>query len=155
MWYNMRCSREHKKHKDKDWNMNGFTSIEDAREYFSKDRFATDNAITLEELDEEHSLCSMQIGSGHRNAYGGVMGGAIFTLADFAFAALTNGRENVTVAQQVSINFLSAPKGSRLFAKADYRKNGRSSCVVTVEVGDDTGRDIALFTGTGFKMKQG
>ena len=73
MWYNMRCSREHKKHKDKDWNMNGFTSIEDAREYFSKDRFATDNAITLEELDEEHSMCSMQIGSGHRNAYGGVM----------------------------------------------------------------------------------
>ena len=130
-------------------------TMEEARAYFSEDRFATENGITLDELDGEHAVTAMTLSPRHRNAFGGVMGGAIFTLADFAFAALTNGRENVTVAQQVSINFLSAPKGSRLFAKAVYRKNGRSSCVVTVEVGDDTGRDIALFTGTGFKMKQG
>jgi acyl-CoA thioesterase len=126
--------------------------IEAAREYFSRDRFATDNGIRLDELDGEHSLCSLEVADGHRNAFGGVMGGAIFTLADFAFATLTNTRDNVTVAQQVSINYLSAPKGARLFAKATYRKDGRSSCVVNVDVTDDTGRDVAQFVGVGFKL---
>ena len=134
--------------------MGNFKTIEEAREYFSCDRFATENGMTLEEIDSNHSLCSMEISERHKNAYGGVMGGAIFTLADFAFAALTNDRENVTVAQQVSINYLSAPKGSRLVAKATYKKDGRNSSVVNVDVTDDTGRDVAQFVGTGFKLKR-
>ena len=79
--------------------MGGFKDIEEAREYFSNDRFATENGMAIDELDAEHSVCSMTLSARHRNAYGGVMGGAIFTLADFAFAALTNDSENVTVAQ--------------------------------------------------------
>ena len=81
------------------------------------------------------------------------MGGAIFTLADYAFAALTNDRERITVAQQVSISYLSTVKGSRLVATARFKKDGRSSCVVNVDVVDDTGREIAQFVGTGFKLK--
>ena len=134
--------------------MGMFKTIEEAREYFSKDRFATENGMVLEELDENHAVCSLELSDRHRNAYGGVMGGAIFTLADFAFAALSNDRENVTVAQQVSINYLSASKGTRLVARASYRKNGRSSCVVNVDVADDAGRDVAQFVGTGFKLQR-
>ena len=130
-----------------------FKTIEEARGYFSKDRFATDNGMTLDELDEHHAVTSLTLDARHRNAFGGVMGGAIFTLADFAFAALTNSRERVTVAQQVSINYLSPPKGERLIATARYKKNGRSSCVVNVDVTDDAGREIAQFVGTGFKLK--
>ena len=133
--------------------MGMFNTVEEAREYFSCDRFATENGITLDELDSEHAVTSMTLSPRHRNAFGGVMGGAIFTLADFAFAALTNDRERVTVAQQVSISFLSAPKGDRLVATARYRKDGRNSCVVNVDVADDKGRDIAQFVGTGFKLK--
>ena len=132
--------------------MEHFTSIEEARAYFSDDRFATDNGISLDELDGEHAVTSLTLEARHRNAFGGVMGGAIFTLADFAFAALTNGRGKVTVAQQVCINYLSAAKGTKLIATARYRKDGRSSCVVNVDVVDDTGRDIAQFVGTGFKL---
>ena len=128
-------------------------TIEEAREYFSCDRFATENGITLDELDDSHAVTSMTLGARHRNAFGGVMGGAIFTLADFAFAALTNDRDRVTVAQQVSINYLSPAKGKRLIARATFRKDGRSSCVVNVDVTDDTGRDIAQLVGTGFKLK--
>ncbi len=133
--------------------MGGFKDIEEAREYFSNDRFATENGMTLDELDAEHAVCSLTLSARHRNAYGGVMGGAIFTLADFAFAALTNDRERVTVAQQVSVNYLAAPKGERLVAKARWRKDGRTSCVVVVDVSDDSGRDVAQFVGTGFKVK--
>ena len=133
--------------------MGKFKTLDEAREYFSCDRFATENGITLDELDEDHTVASLTIGDRHKNAYGGVMGGAIFTLADFAFAALTNDREHVTVAQQVSVNYLSAPKGGKLFAKAAYKKDGRSSCVVNVDVTDDSGREVAQFVGTGFKLK--
>ena len=133
--------------------LSDFKTIEEARAYFSADRFATENGMTLDELDDNHAVCSLVLSSRHRNAYGGVMGGAIFTLADFAFAALSNSREKVTVAQQVSINYLSAVKGERLVARASFRKDGRSSCVVNVDVTDDTGRDIAQFVGTGFKLR--
>ena len=128
-------------------------NAEEARDYFSQDRFATENGMSIDELDGEHAVTSVTISSRHKNAFGGVMGGAIFTLADFAFAALTNDRERVVVAQQVSINYLSPAKGNRLVATARYRKDGRSSCVVNVDVTDETGRDVAQFVGTGFKLK--
>ena len=128
-------------------------NAEEARDYFSQDRFATENGMSIDELDGEHAVTSLTISSRHKNAFGGVMGGAIFTLADFAFAALTNDRERVVVAQQVSINYLSPAKGNRLVATARYRKDGRSSCVVNVDVTDETGRDVAQFVGTGFKLK--
>ncbi len=132
--------------------MTHFANLDDARDYFSRDRFATENGIVLDALDADKAVTSMTIADRHRNAAGGVMGGAIFTLADFAFAALTNGRGRLTVAQQVSINYLAAPKGTRLVATARYRKDGRTSCVVDVDVADDTGRDVAQFVGLGFKM---
>ena len=127
-------------------------NIEEARVFFSGDRFATENGVVLEERDDERAVASMVLSGRHLIAHGGVMGGAIFTLADFAFAALTNDPERRTVAQQVSVSFLSAPRGTRLVATARYRKDGRSSCVVNVDVTDDTGRDIAQFVGTGFKL---
>ena len=133
--------------------MGNFKTIDEARAYFSGDRFATENGMTLEECDENHAVTSLALGARHRNALGGVMGGAIFTLADFAFAALTNDRERAAVAQQVSVNFLAAAKGDRLIATARYKKDGRASCVVNVDVVDDTGREIAQFVGTGFKLK--
>ena len=133
--------------------MAGFKTIDEARGYFYNDKFATENGMTLDELDETHAVCGLTVTARHKNAYGGVMGGAIFTLADFAFAALTNDLERKTVAQQVSINYLSAPKGEKLRATATYKKDGRSSCVVNVDVVDDQGRQVAQFVGVGFKLK--
>ena len=133
--------------------MAGFKTIDEARGYFYNDKFATENGMTLDELDETHAVCGLTVTARHKNAYGGVMGGAIFTLADFAFAALTNDLERKTVAQQVSINYLSAPKGEKLTATATYKKDGRSSCVVNVDVADDQGRQVAQFVGVGFKLK--
>ena len=132
--------------------MGAFNSIEEAREYFYGDKFATGNGVRLDELTDEYSLCSMEISDKHKNAMGGVMGGAMFLIADFAFATLSNNLHKSTVAQQVSVNFLSSPKGSKLIARATCKKNGRSSMIINVDVTDDTGRDIVQFVGTGFKL---
>ena len=132
--------------------MGTFNSIEEAREFFKNDKFATNNGVKLEELSDEYCECSLKLTDDHKNAVGGVMGGVMFTLADFAFAALSNQLHSPTVAQQVSVNFLSAPKGEKLIAKAVCKKNGRSSSIINVDVVDDTGRDIVQFIGTGFKL---
>ncbi len=132
--------------------MANFENVETAREFFYKDLFAVNMGITLDELTDDEAVCSLELNDNHKNAYGGVMGGAIFTLCDFAFAVLSNQIHQLTVAQQVSINYLSAPKGEKLIARARCRKSGRTSSIVIVDVEDDLGRDIAQFVGTGFKL---
>ena len=63
------------------------TDLEKAREFFGKDTYAiVTSGIQIEQVGEHYSKCSMKLTDIHRNAYGGVMGGAIFTLADFTFA---------------------------------------------------------------------
>lgn len=130
-----------------------FATLYEARAFFAEDRFATENAMAIDELDGEHSVTSVALSARHRNALGGVMGGVIFTLADFAFASLTNDRRRRTVAQQVSISYLSAPRGAKLVATARYIKDGRASCVVDIDVVDDAGRAVARAVTTGFKLR--
>lgn len=132
--------------------MSTFNSIEEAREFFKNDKFATNMGIQIDELTEDSCQCSLELNDGHKNAVGGVMGGVMFTLADFSFAVLSNQLHSPTVAQQVSVNYLSAPKGERLIAKAICKKNGRSSSIINVDVVDDIGRDVVQFIGTGFKL---
>ena len=132
--------------------MGTFANVEEAREYFIGERFAMANGMVIDELDSNSCTCSMEIQDYHRNALGGVMGGAIFTLADFAFAVSANNDHRPTVAMNVDIHYLSGSQGSRLYARSARVKDGRSSSIWQVTVTDDLGRDIALFTGTGFKL---
>lgn len=129
-----------------------FQSIEEARAYFERDRFATENGIMLEALSLGSAVCSLVLTGRHRNAEGGVMGGAIFTLIDLAFAAAASNVHKPTVAQQVSMNFLNGARGDKLTAKAVCRKDGKTSCVYQVDVSDDLGRDVAQAVVTGFKL---
>ncbi|MBE6504037.1 MAG: PaaI family thioesterase [Methanobrevibacter sp.] len=132
--------------------MVNFNSVDEAKEFFYKDKFAVNTGITLDELTEDEAICSLKLTDEHRNAYGGVMGGVIFTLGDFAFAVLSNQIHQLTVAQQVDIHYLSAPKGDKLIARATCRKDGRTSSIINVDISDDLGRDVAQFIGTGFKL---
>ncbi len=132
--------------------MGTFASTEEARNYFRQDRFATVNGMTIDSLGENECTCSMDLQEEHRNAVGGVMGGVIYTLCDFAFAVASNQVHSPTVAQQTSMNFFRVTKGKKLYAHAVCRKDGRTSCVYNVDVKDDLGKDIAQFVGTGFKL---
>ena len=132
--------------------MGTFATIDEARGFFKNDKFATNAGMVIDEMGDDYSVCSVVLNDGHRNAYGGVMGGVIFTLADLAFAVCANNIHSLSVAQQVSINYLSAPKGTKLFARAKCIKDGKTTSVLNVYVTDDTGRDVALFVGTAFKL---
>ncbi|MBR1731264.1 MAG: PaaI family thioesterase, partial [Ruminococcus sp.] len=112
----------------------------------------TMSGIYIEELTDEYCLCSMKIEDVHRNALGGVMGGAIFTLADLAFSAACNNAHKPTVALQTSVSYLSMAKGETLFARAECVKDGRTTAVYNIDVTDDTGRHIAKVAATGYKL---
>ena len=129
-----------------------FATLEEAREVFKADRFATSNGMQIDELGDDWCVCSMTLRDDHRNAYGGVMGGVIFTLADFALAVTSNQIHKLSVAQEVSIHYLSAPKGGRLTARSECVKSGRTTTIINVYVRDDTGRQVAQFVGTAFKL---
>lgn len=133
--------------------MSTFENIEQVRAYFKHDTFATSNGMTVEEWSPDRVVCAVKVTENHKNAIGGVMGGVIYTLADLAFAVMANTDHNPTVAVTTTVNFLSMPKGERLFAAATRVKSGRTTGVYQVAVTDDTGREVALFTGTGYKLQ--
>lgn len=129
-----------------------FESLEAARDFFRGDRYATESGIILDELQVGRAVCSFVITEHHLNAEGGLMGGATFTLIDFAFAAASCSVHRPTVAMQASVSYLNAVKGKQLTAVAECRKDGKTSCVYNVLVTDDTGREIAQAVMTGFKL---
>ncbi len=129
-----------------------FSTLEEARAFFSGDLYATESGAEIIEAEPGHARCRMALTDHHRNAEGGVMGGAILTLIDFAFATAACNVHRPTVAQQISMNFLSASRGHLLTARAACRKDGKTSCVYQVDITDDLGRDIAQAVVTGFKL---
>ena len=133
--------------------MSSIADLGAARAYFEGDRFAVNAGISIDEVAPGYAVCHFDITPEHLNAENGVMGGAIFTLIDLAFATAANAIHLPTVAQQVSMNFLSGSRGATLTATARCRKDGRNTGVYNVDVVDDLGRDIAQAVVTGFKLQ--
>ncbi|MBQ2100894.1 MAG: PaaI family thioesterase [Lachnospiraceae bacterium] len=127
------------------------SKLEQAREIFAKDLYATKmSGIQIDEVGDHYSKCSMPLTENHRNAYGGIMGGCIYTLADFAFAVASNfDQENLTVSLVGQASFLNMSRGSILFAEAKLIKDGRTNAFYEINVYDDLGKDIAVVSFTG------
>lgn len=127
--------------------------LEQIRKIFANDRFATDNGAVIDEVDDGYAKCSLEIQPNHLNAMGTVMGGAIFTLADFAFAVASNWNKLLNVSTTSQITYLGAAKGKRLIAEAHKVKEGRSTCYYLVDVTDELGNMVAHVTSSGFSKR--
>ena len=126
--------------------------IEEVRELFGNDRFATEACgCRVLEASRGHAVCAFDIAPIHLNAMGNVMGGAIFTLADFPLAIACNIGEDPTVAVNNTIEYLNSTKGSTLIATCDADKSGRSLGFYTIEVKDDLDTPVAKMTATCFR----
>lgn len=126
--------------------------LEELQGIFADDRFATDACgCRIVEAGQGFATCEFDIGPRHLNAHDGVMGGAIFTLADFALAVACNIGEAPTVSVSNSIEFMSAAKGKRLIANATCDKSGRSLGFYTVRVTDELETPVAVMTATCYR----
>ncbi len=121
----------------------------EARAYFAQDRFATQRCgARIDEARPGRSVCSIDVTEGHRNAMGNVMGGAIFTLADFALAVASNFRQQPSVTATSSVEFVSGVRGTRLVATCTADKDGRRLGFYTTRVEDNLGNLVALVHAT-------
>lgn len=127
------------------------TDMNQLREKFIHDLFVADGlGAVIEEASYGYAKCSMEIQPRHCNALGIPMGGAVFTLADFAFAVAANqrGRDVVTKASQIT--FLKSAQGKYLTAEARQVKDGKRVCFYEVKVTDDLGTEVAFVTVNGY-----
>ena len=125
--------------------------LDEIREFFAKDRFATENGAVIEAVGKNTATVGMEIESRHRNAAGIVMGGAIFTLADFAFAVASNWQNPGVVGVNVDASFIGVPKSEKIFAQATLVKDGRTICTYKVDVTDENGDPVAVMQCMGFR----
>lgn len=124
------------------------------KNFFRRDRFAAHSGMRLVSASPGRARARMRVGPGHLNGVGVVQGGAIFTLADLAFAAASNSHGTVAVAIQVGIQFLKAVDRGTLIAEArEVSLSPRlSSCEVRVT--DGAGDLVAQFTGLAYRKKE-
>lgn len=125
-------------------------TIEQVRELFAKDRFATDNGAVVDEVGDHYAKCSMKLDDRHKNALGAIMGGVYFTLADFTFAVASNWQKQGTVSLNAGITYLAPARGEKLIAEAVCIKNGKTTNFYRVDIRDEEGTLLATVSATGY-----
>jgi len=117
------------------------------------DRFAQLLGIEVIDVQPGYALVEMKIEEKHRNGINTVQGGAIFTLADYAFAVASNADGSTTVAINASISYFKAPQGAYIRAEAKEEHKNRKICGHKVEIRDEDGTLVASFSGLGYRKR--
>ena len=122
--------------------------------FFGNDNYAALTGIEIIEAKEGYCKAQLKITKKHLNAINVVQRGAIFTLADFAFAVASNSRGQLALAINVNITFLKGVSGGTLYATAsefdDPKKLGAYDVIVTNEKDEI----IARFNGLVYRKGQ-
>jgi acyl-CoA thioesterase len=116
------------------------------------DRFAANAGCRITEVDGQHAVAEMKVTAEHLNGGNVCQGGALFTLADLAIAALMNSQGQLTFGINNSILFVSSAKeGDVLRAEAVSILDHYKTPTVEVRVTNQDGRLICHVTGMGYR----
>jgi len=114
------------------------------------DRFAAANNIQLTKVEPGYAEAELVITEAMLNGNNVVQGGAIFTLADIAFAGAANSENAGMVTQSANLTFLRPGDGTKLFATARVIHRGRTTGLYAVEIRNDRGKLVASGQMNGF-----
>ena len=125
----------------------------DIKELLNKtDRFAANAGCKITEVDEHHAIAEMTVTSAHLNGGHVCQGGALFTLADLAIAALMNQHGELTFGISNNIMFVSSAKeGDLLRAEATFVADHHKIPSVEVNVTNQDDKLICHVTGLGYR----
>ena len=116
------------------------------------DRFAANAGCRITEVDDHDAVAVMTVTAAHLNGGNVCQGGALFTLADLAIAALMNCRGQLTFGIGNSIMYVSSAKeGDELRAEAVEVADHPKIPSVEVRVTNQEGRLICHVTGMGYR----
>jgi len=115
--------------------------------FFLNDAWAQEAGIELMEVSAGRAKVRLRIAGWHKNSHGTVHGGAIFTLADTAFALASNSHGIPAAAINAHIFYVKAATSGTLYAVAEEVSVNPKIATYTVTVTDDHGEKIALLQG--------
>lgn len=122
------------------------------KEFLKNDRFAANAGIELLEVSEGKAKACMTVTREHLNAGGVCQGGALFTLADLACAAVANSHGQLTFSITANITFTrSAKEGETIYAEATEVVNHPRVPYIYVELKNEKGDLLAAFTSSGYR----
>lgn len=119
-----------------------------------KNEFMRYNGIEVTVVKQDYAEVELEVTDKSLNPYGMVHGGAYYTLADCAagVAARSSGEKFVTLSG--SMNFIKSVRCGRLKAIANLLHRGRTTCVVHVEIVEETGKLLTDATFTMFSLQK-
>ena len=128
--------------------------METIKQFFSDhDQFAKHSGIELLDVASGYAKVRMMIMDYHLNGVNIVHGGAIFTLADFAFAAASNSHGKVAVAINATISFMKATTAGILIAEAKEISLTSKVGNYIVNITDEENNLVAVYQGTAYRKK--
>lgn len=100
--------------------------------------------IKVDEIRKGYARVTMKATKDFDNMFAITQGGAIFSLADFAFAAAVNTHKGIAVAININIIYIkSAVAGDLLTAEASQISRGNKTSAFMINVKNDKGELIA------------
>lgn len=125
-----------------------------ARNIFSQDRYAALTGIEIVEVRTGYCRARLHIEDKHLNAANVVQGGALFTLADLAFAVASNSHGQLALAINVNISFLKSVSSGTLYATATELDEPKRLGAYDVLITDEQGHIVARFNGMVYRKNQ-
>lgn len=128
--------------------------MEKLKQFFSvHDQFAKHAGLELLEAGTGYARVKMPICSHHLNGVNTVHGGAIFTLADFAFAVASNSHGRIAMGINGNISYAKAVNSGTLFAEAREVSLTHKLGQYQVTIHDDQQELIAVFQGMAYRKQ--
>ena len=124
------------------------------KDFFLKDRFAILAGAELLEIREGYAKARMKVTDHHLNGGDVCQGGALFTLADLAFAAAVNSHLTLTFSTSSQITFIRPVASGYVYAEAVEIVNHKRMPFAEVRITDEEGQLVAVFSSSGYR-KQG
>ncbi len=107
--------------------------------------------VELLEAEKGYAKARMLVTKEHLNAGGVCQGGALFTLADLACAAVANGRGKLTLSVSSNITYLQSAGLGYVYAEAREMRGSFRVPFIEVRITDEAGELLALMTSSGYR----
>lgn len=115
-----------------------------------EDKFCKFCGIELTVVNDGYAEAVLRVDENKLNGRNVVQGGAIMTLADFAFAGAVNGSGVTGVSLNCATNFIRPGMGKELKAVCRKVSQGKTTAVYSAEVFNEDGKLAAVMTITGY-----
>jgi acyl-CoA thioesterase len=117
---------------------------------FERDQFARVNGMRVVQVRPGFGQTEMTVEARHLNSVGVLQGGALFTLADLAFAVASNSHGVVALACQADMTWFKAVTSGKLTATAEEIARTRKLSTCVVRITDESGELVAQFKGLAY-----